>query len=191
MRGSRALQVEQRAHDIDVEVLAGKLRGRDHLVGNAQHELGERRFAELGVAQLVERRRLHDRGISDQAVGQPGQRGLTAIVGVVRLLQRGDQAAQVIVGIVGHVRRHLRIAEVGPAGAVGAGAQRTNQVRLAGARLTVEQEHARLHLRGALRGNGAQELGELAARRRMHQLDVDGIGPPDIVLPRDGVLEGR
>ena len=185
------LHVEQRAHDIDVEVLAGKLRRGDDLVRNAQHELGERAFAELGVPQLVERGRVHDRGIADQAVGQPRQRALAALVGVVGLFQRGHQTAQVVVGVVGHVRRHLRIAEVGPAGAVGTRAQRADQVRLAGAGLAMEQQNACLHLRGAIRRHGAQQVGELAPRGRMHQLDVDRIGPPDVVLPRNGVLEGR
>ncbi len=74
---------------------------------------------------------------------------------------------------------------------MGARAQRADQVRLAGARLAVEQQNARLHLRGAIRRHGAQQVGELAPRGRMHELDVDGIGPPDVVLPRNGVLEGR
>ena len=36
-----------------------------------------------------------------------------------------------------------------------------------------------------------EQVGEFAPRGRVHEFDVDGIGPPDIVLPRNGVLEGR
>jgi hypothetical protein len=64
-------------------------------------------------------------------------------------------------------------------------------MRFAGAGLAMEQQNARLYLRGAVRRHGAQQVGELAPRCRVHEFDVDGIGPPDIVLPRNGVLEGR
>ena len=36
----------------------------------------------------------------------------------------------------------------------------------------------------------SSSVGELAARLGVHDLDVDGIGPPDVVLPGDRMLEG-
>jgi hypothetical protein len=186
-----ALQVEQRAHDVHVEALAGEFGRRDDRIGDVEHQLGERGVAELGVAQLVERGRLHHRGVADEMPGEPGKRALAAAVGVVGLLQRGDQPAQEVVGVVGYVRRHLRVAEVGLAAAMGAGAQGADQVRLAGAGLAMKQEDARLHGR-ALRGrHGIEQVCELAPRCGMHQLDIDRVGAPDVILPGDGVLESR
>ena len=41
------------------------------------------------------------------------------------------------------------------------------------------------------RRDGVEQLGELAPRGRVDGLHVDGVGPPEVVLPGDGVLEGR
>ena len=68
-----ALQIEQRAHDIDVERLAGELRRRDDLVRQRQHQLGELGVAELGIAQLVERRRIEGLGSLRQPAASAGQ----------------------------------------------------------------------------------------------------------------------
>ena len=35
-----------------------------------------------------------------------------------------------------------------------------------------------------------EQVAELAPRLRVDGLDVDGVGPPEVVLPGDGVLEG-
>jgi hypothetical protein len=186
-----ALHVEERAHHVHVEVLAGEPRRRHDLVGDIEHQLGEGGVAQLGVAQLVDLGGLDSLGVAHHALGEPGERTLAAAVRIVRLLQRGDQPAQVVVGVVGHVGRHLGVAEVGLAAAMRARAQRADQVGLAGARLTMEQQNAGLH-RGPVRGGDSiEQLGEPAARVGVHQLHIDGVGPPDVVLPGDGVLEGR
>ena len=122
---------------------------------------------------------------------QARERALAGAVGVVGLLQRVDEPAQVVVGVVGDVRRHLRVAEVGRAVAMGGGAQRADEMRLAGARLAVEQQDAVLRARAAPRRDARQQIGELAPRLGVHLGHVDGIGPPDVVLPGDRVLEGR
>ena len=187
-----ALQVEERAHDIDIEAVAGELGRGDDVVGERQHHLGELGVVELGVAQLLERGRIEHILVGDKPAREAGKSALATLVGVVGLFQRVDEAAQVVVGVVGDVGRHLRVAEVGLAGAMGRSAQGADEVGLAGARLAVEQQDARLHARAAaLRRHGVQELGELAARRRMDRLDVDRVGAPEVVLPGDGVLEGR
>ena len=186
-----ALQIEERAHDVDVEALPGELRRGDDAVGECQHHLGKLGVRELGVAQLLERVGLQHVLVGNQTIGEAGQPALAALVGVVGFLERVDEAAQVVVGVVGDVGRHLRIAEVGLGGAMGGGAQRADQVRLAGAGLAMKQQDARLHGRAALLRHGIEQLGELAARRRVDGLDIDGIGPPQVVLPRDRMLEGR
>ena len=145
-----ALQIEQRAHDIDVEVLAHELGRGDDLVGQRQHHLGELRLVELGFAQLLERGGVEHALVADQMVGEAGKPALAALVGVVGLLERVDEAAQVVVGVVGDVGRHLRVAEVGLAGPMRGRAQRADQVRLAGAGLAVEQQDARLSRGAAL-----------------------------------------
>ena len=114
-----ALQIEQRAHDVDVEALPGELRRGDDVVGQRQHHLGKLGVRELGVAQLLERVGLQHVLVADQTIGKTGQPALAALVGVVGFLERVDEAAQVVVGVVGDVGRHLRIAEVGLAGAMG------------------------------------------------------------------------
>ena len=80
-------------------------------------------------------------------------------------------------------------AEKGLASAMSAGAQRADQVRLAGARLAVEEQDARL-ARGAAPGGHRFEQGlEFLARLGVDDLDIDGVGAPDVVLPGDGMLE--
>ena len=54
----------------------------------------------------------------------------------------------------------------------------------------MEQQDARLRRGAALRRDGIEQLGELAPRGRVDGLHVDRIGPPEVVLPGDGVLEG-
>ena len=148
MRGSRALQIEQRAHDVDVEVLRRRTSARRR----------SRRRVPAPSWRAAPRsawRRAASRARPASSTALSPTRWLVRrasplsppVVGVVGLLQRVDEPAQVIVGVVGHVRRHLRIAEVGLAGAMRRGAQRADQMRLAGAGLAVEQQDARLRRR--------------------------------------------
>ena len=60
---------------------------------------------------------------------------------------------------------------------------------LARARLAVKQQDAGLRRRGALTGDGVEQLVEPGTGLGMHCLDVDRIGAPDVVLPRDRMLE--
>ena len=69
------------------------------------------------------------------------------------------------------------------------GAQRPDQVRLAGTGLAVEQQNARLTGGAVLRRHRIEQRLKLAPRLRVHDLDIDRIGPPDVVLPGDGVVE--
>ena len=187
-----ALQIEQRAHDVDVEALAGELGRGDDLVGERQHHLGELRLVELGVAQLLERGRIEHVLVGDQTVGEAGKPALAALVGVVGLLQRVDEAAQVVVGVVGDVGRHLRVAEVGLAGAM----RRRCAARGSGAscrrptgRGTAGCAPARAEPRSAVTASSSSA--NLRRAGAWIGLDVDGVGPPEVVLPGDGVLEGR
>ena len=92
----------------------GELGRGDDLVGERQDQLGELRLVELGLAQLVEIVGGIEHGVvADQVVGEARQRALADAVGVVGLLQRVHEPAQVVVGVVGDVGRHLRVAEVG------------------------------------------------------------------------------
>ena len=169
----------------------GEFRARDDGVGEAQYEIGELAVVEARVAQRLEILLGDDRGVGDEPARQARERALAGAIGVVGLLQRVHEPAQVVVGVVGDVRRHLRVAEVGRAGAVRGGAQRADEMRLAGARLAVEQQDAVLRARAAPRRDARQQVGELAPRLGVHLVHVDGIGPPDVVLPGDRVLEGR
>ena len=86
----------------------------DDLIGELQHERA-RACRHRGVASRSASRSVggDDRGVVDQAVGQARQRALADRVGVVGLLQRVHEPAQVVVGVVGDVGRHLRVAEIG------------------------------------------------------------------------------
>ena len=92
---------------------------RDDLVGERQHQLGELRLVELRFAQLLERGRRRARSASPtRRLVRRASAALAAAVGVVGLLQRVHEPAQVVVGVVGDVRRHLRVAEIGLARAM-------------------------------------------------------------------------
>ncbi len=185
----RALQVEQRPHDVDVEFLLGELGRRDDLVGERQHQLGELRIVEPLFPELLDLRRIAQRRILHQMVGKARQPAFRSAIGIIGLFERVDQAPQVVVGVVGDIRRHLRIAEVRPPHPMRGRAQRPDQVRLAGARLSMEQQDARLARARLARGHRLQQLGELAPRRGVDRLDVDGIRAPQIVFPGDRMLE--
>ena len=107
-----ALQVKQRPHDIDVEFARLKLFAGDDLVGEAQDEPRQLLVVERRVAKFVEIGGRDDLGIENHVVRQPRQRRLPEPVGVVGLLERVHEAAQIEVGVVLHVGRHLRVAEI-------------------------------------------------------------------------------
>ncbi len=136
-------------------VLRRVLGAGDDVVGDLEDELGELGLIQAGFAQVLQILRIDGR-VGDEPARQARQRRLAGSVGVVGLLQRVHEAAQVVVGVVGDVRRHLRVAEIGGASAVRGGAQRPQQVRLAGARLAVEQQDAILRA-GSAPGNDAGE----------------------------------
>src|SRR5690606_33835549 len=48
------LQIEQRPHHVDVEVLVRKGRARNDLISQPQDELGKRPFIQIGLAQLLQ-----------------------------------------------------------------------------------------------------------------------------------------
>ena len=91
--GIGALQIEQAADDVDVEVLAGKPGCSNDRVGEREHELGQRGVAELGIPQLVELVGREHRGVAHQPVGEALKRALAASIGIVGLFQRVDQPA--------------------------------------------------------------------------------------------------
>ena len=166
--------------------------------------MGERCFVKGRFPQRFQVCRIEDRAVTDEVVRQTAQTAFALFIGIVRLFQRVNEAAEIIIRIVAHVGRHLGVAEIGFLTAVGAGAQGTNEMSFTRTRLADEQQHARLD--GGLRaaraafailalvlrfpGDGSEHIGELAARFGMHLLDVHGIGPPDIVFPGNGMLEG-
>ena len=117
-----ALQVEHGAHDVDVEILRRVLAARDDVVGDLEDELGELALIEARFAQVLQILGVDGR-IGDEAAREARQSALAGCVRVVRLLERMHEATQVIVSIVGNVRRHLRVAEIRRAVAVRAGAQ--------------------------------------------------------------------
>ena len=184
------LDVEHGAHDIDVELLRRVLGAGDDVVGDLEDELGELGLVKAGFAKVLQILRI-DRRVGDEPARQARQRRLAGSIGVVGLLERMHEAAQVVVGVVGDVRRHLRVAEIGGAAAVRIGAQRPQKVRLAGARLAVEQQDAVLRAGSAPGNDASEKVGEFAPRLGVHLGDVDGIGPPNIVLPGDRLLERR
>ena len=118
-----ALQIQQRAHDVDVEALRGVLRARDDLIGELQDERRELAVIEARLAQRFQILLGDDSGVVHEARGKAGERALTRAVGVVGLLQRVHEPAQVVVGVVGDVGRHLRVAEIGRAAAMRGGSQ--------------------------------------------------------------------
>ena len=118
-----ALQIEKRAHDIDVELARLEFFAGDDLVGEAQDQPRQLLVVERRVAQLVEIFRRDDLGIEHHAVRQPRQRRLAEAVGVVGLFERVHEAAQIEVGVVLHVGRHLRVAEVALARAMRVGSE--------------------------------------------------------------------
>ena len=99
------------------------------------------------------------------------------------------EAAQIEIGVVGDVGRHLRVTEVSSRRAVTVGAQRPHKMRFPRSRLAVKQQHALLHVEAAARGNRRHEIVEFLPRLGVDLRHVDRIGPPQVVLPRDRMLE--
>ena len=184
-----ALEIKKRADDIDVELELAEFGAGDDLVGEAQHEARQLVLGQRSVAQLGEILFRQDLGVAHQMRRQALQTAHALVVGVVGFLKGMDDAAQKIVGIVGHVRRHLGIAEIGLALAMGGRAQRPQKMRLSGPGLAVEQQDARMRSGATAGGDRRQELVEFPARLDVHLGDIDGIGPPNIVLPGDAVAQ--
>ena len=99
------------------------------------------------------------------------------------------EAAQIEIGVVGDVGRHLRIAEIGPARAMRFGSERANEMSFSSARLTVKKQYAVLHMEAAAGGDRCYEVVEFATRCGMHFRHVDGIGAPQVVFPRNRMLK--
>ena len=117
-----SLQVQQRTNDVDVEFLALKARTCDDIVGERMDQPRKLFLVERCLAQLFQFACGHHFRIFNEAAGKPGKRSFTGFIRVVGFLEGGDQAAQVIVSIARHVRRHLGVTEVSAAPAVRAGA---------------------------------------------------------------------
>ena len=184
-----ALEIEQRAHDVDVEFLIGELRARDDFVGERDDQLRELVLVELRFRQLVELL-VTERG-GGELVGQTRKTALALAIGIVRFFERSHETAQVVVGVARDVRRHLRIAEVGRAGAMAARAKGANEMRLAGTGLAMKQQHScRRHAAVDLHHRVERTL-EFRARLLVHGGHVDRIRAPDVVFPGDRVLERR
>ena len=62
-------------------------------------------------------------------------------------------------------------------------------MRFTGSRLAMKQQYPRLRFRALLRRHRIEQIIKLLARLLMHLLDVDRVGAPDIVLPRNRVVE--
>jgi hypothetical protein len=99
------------------------------------------------------------------------------------------EAAQIEIGVVLHVRRHLRVAEIALARAMRIRSQRAQKMCLSGARLAVEQQDAILHVIPAAGRNGGQQVVEFLARLGMDLRHIDGVGAPQIVFPGYRMLE--
>ena len=107
-------------------------------------------------------------GVRDQPAGEAGEPALARAVGVVGLLQRVDEPAQVVVGVVGDVGRELRVAEIGDAAAMRGRPQRADEMRLARARLAVEQQDAVLRAGVVPQRDVGQKIDELGPRLGVH-----------------------
>ena len=134
-------------------------------------------------------RRKHG-AVGDELRRQARQAALAGRVGIIGLLERMNEPAQEIVGVIGDVRRHLRIAEVGCARSVGRRAECAQKMRLPGARLSMEQQNAGLIGATLARRDRPQCFGKFQSRFRVDLAHVNGIRAPDIVFPRDRMLEG-
>ena len=192
-----ALQVEQGADDVDVGRQVRVARARHDVVGHLEDQPGQSIAGEWSLTEGFEVAGGKIGAVADEGRRQAVEARDAGHVGIVGLFQAVDEPAQIIIGVVADVGRHLGVAEIGRALAMGGGAQGAHEVGLAGAGLAVEQQDARLvgGRRGAAvggparPGHGRQQVAELLARLGMHRRDVDGIGPPDVILPGDGVLE--
>ena len=184
-----ALEIEERAHDIDVELLLGERRARDDLVGIGDDQLGELVLVELGFSQLIELL-VVERG-GGELVGEPREAALALVIGIVGFLERSHEAAQVVVGIARDVRRHLRIAEIGRAGTMAGRPERADEMRLAGTGLAVEEQQTRGRRGPFGFDDRVERTLKLRARGFVHGRDVDRVGMPDVVFPGDRVLECR
>ena len=187
----RSLQVEQRPDDVDVETFLGELGRSYDIVGEFEDEPRKLGLGKIRLAQPLELLGIDYSGIGDQLAGQPREASLSARVRIVGLLERVDQTPQVIVGIARHVRRHLRVTEIGLAAPVRTRSQRPDEMRLAGTGLAMEQQNAGLGLLQSFCRHGTEQGVEFRARLRVDRFHIDGIGPPDVVLPRDRMLERR
>ena len=161
------------------------------VVGEFQHQPRQCRLVEVGFAQLFEVMRIKHIGITDQMARQARQRALAALIGIERLFQRIDETTQEVIGVVADIRGHLRVAEIGLAQPMGAGAHGADEMRFAGARLAMKQQNAGLRgcRLGRATGHGLKQIGELCACLAVHQFDVDRIRVPDVVFPGDRVFE--
>ncbi len=186
--GIIALEIEQRADDIDVEILPGEFRRRNDLIGETGDEVGELFALDGELFQKFARAWRQNAGAADEMVRQTHQPGLDRIARVIGFLERVDETAQEVFGIVANVRRHLRIAEIAAMRGMGAAAECADQVRLAGARMAMEQQDTILRGRATLRDGGEQLL-EFPARQGVHLRHVERVGLPNIVLPGDRMLE--
>jgi hypothetical protein len=70
-------------------------------------------------------------------------------------------------------------------------AQSANEMGLARAGLAMKQQDARVLTRSAAIADCGQNIGKLASGSRVDLFHIDGIGPPNIVFPRDRMLKDR
>jgi hypothetical protein len=182
-----SLQIEQRAHDVDVEFLVGEGRARDDFIGKRNDQLGELILLELGLRQLIELLVAERSG--RELVGQPRKAALAFAIGIVRFFERGNETAQVVVGVARDVGRHLRVTEVRRACAMAARAECTNEMRLTGTGLAMEEQHSRGRHGPVDLYDRVERALEFRARLLVHGGDVHRIRAPDIVFPGDRVLE--
>ena len=184
-----ALQVKQRPHDIDVEFARLELFAGDDLVGEAQDEPCQLLVIECRVAEFVEIGGRDDFRVEHHVVRQPRQRRLPEPVGVVGLLERVHEAAQIEVGVVLHVGRHLRVAEIALARAMRVGSQGSQKMGFSGSRLAVKQQNSFLHVIAVPGRDGRQQIVEFLACLGVNFRHVDGVGAPEIIFPGDRMLK--
>ena len=182
-----ALEIEERADDVDVEIVVAEGGGGDDFVGKLHDQAGELVRLQRGFAQVIKGLRGQHAGIFNEAMGDPHQGRLAADDRIERLFERIDQTAEEIIGVVRHVRRHLGVTEIALAGEMSPCTERAHKVRFPCTRLAVEQQDARVHRLAA--GHEIEHVLEFSPRVAVHLLDIVGVGAPDVVLPGDRMLE--